>query len=36
MYYAINRLDSEKFARLDFVINFGIESQTRRLFCEAM
>lgn len=36
MYFSINRLDAEKFARLDFTINFGIESHVRKSFCEAI
>ena len=29
MYYAISRLDAEKFAALDFTLNFGISSEVR-------
>ena len=36
MYYAINRLDAEKFARLDFTINFGIEQVNRRLMTDCL
>lgn len=36
MYYAINRLDADRFAKLDFTINFGIESAVRKSFVDAM
>jgi len=36
MYYAINRLDAEKFARLDFTTNFGFEPQNRKAVIELM
>ena len=36
MYFAINRLDAEKFAKLDFTTNFGIESSNRKLFTDAL
>lgn len=36
MYFAINRLDAEKFAKFDFTINFGIDSEVRRLFIEGL
>jgi hypothetical protein len=29
MYFAIGRLDAEKFAALDFTLNFGISSEVR-------
>jgi hypothetical protein len=36
MYMAVNRLDAEQFARLDFTQNFGIDSEVRAKFIEAM
>jgi hypothetical protein len=33
----LNRLDSpEKFANLDFAINFGIDMETRKKFAESI
>lgn len=34
MFFAVNRLDAQKFAALDFTTNFGIEPQNRKLFTE--
>lgn len=34
MYYAINRLDAEKFAKLDFTMNFGVMPEVRSTFVE--
>ena len=34
MYFAINRLDTEKFANLDFTLNFGIASEVRKSFVD--
>jgi len=36
MYFAIGRLDAEKFAALDFTLNFGISSEVRAAFVETM
>lgn len=36
MYFAISKLDVEKFAVLDFTLNFGISSEVRANFVEAM
>jgi hypothetical protein len=36
MYYAIGRLDAEKFAALDFTLNFGISPEVRASFVDAM
>jgi len=36
MFYAIDRLDAEKFSRLDFSMNFGIESHIRKLFVDVL
>jgi len=36
MYVTINRLDAEKFAKLDFAINFGIDPQVRKLVSQAL
>ena len=36
MYYAVNKLDAEKFARLDFTINFGLEPHNRKAVTELM
>lgn len=36
MYYAISRLDAEKFAALDFTLNFGISSEVRAQFVEML
>lgn len=36
MYFAINRLDAEKFVALDFTLNFGISSEVRAAFVEAL
>lgn len=33
MYYAVSRLDADKFANLDFVMNFGITAEYKVLFC---
>ena len=32
MYYAVSKLDADKFANLDFVMNFGITSEIKVLF----
>jgi len=34
MYYAVNKLDADKFANLDFVMNFGVLAETKVLFSE--
>jgi len=36
MYYAVNRLDAEKFVKLDFITNFGVEVANRKLLTDAM
>lgn len=36
MYFAISKLDADKFANLDFTLNFGISSEVRAKFVEAM
>ena len=36
MYYAINRLDAEKFANLEFAVNFGIQSEVKKSFLNAL
>jgi len=36
MYSAVNKLDAEQFSRLDFTQNFGIDSEVRAKFVEAM
>ena len=36
MYHAIGRLDAGKFVTLDFTLNFGISSEVRAEFVEAM
>jgi hypothetical protein len=36
MYYAIGRLDASQFVTLDFTLNFGISSEVRAAFVEAM
>lgn len=36
MYYVINRLDADKFAVLDFTLNFGISSEVRASFVNAI
>lgn len=36
MYFAINRLDADKFAVLDFTLNFGISSEVRAAFVDAL
>jgi hypothetical protein len=36
MYYAMNRLDAEQFASLDFAVNFGILQENKRNFVEAL
>ncbi len=36
MYYAMNRLDADKFANLEFAINFGIQSEVKRSFVNAL
>ena len=32
MYYAVSKLDADRFANLDFVMNFGITSEFKVLF----
>lgn len=32
MYYAVSKLDADRFANLDFVMNFGITSEIKVLF----
>ena len=32
MYYAVSKLDADKFVNLDFVMNFGITAETKVLF----
>lgn len=32
MYYAVSKLDADRFANLDFVMNFGITAETKILF----
>lgn len=32
MYYAVSKLDADRFANLDFVMNFGISSEFKVLF----
>lgn len=32
MYYAVSKLDADKFANLDFVMNFGITAEIKVLF----
>ena len=32
MYYAVSKLDADRFAVLDFVMNFGITSEYKNLF----
>jgi len=34
MYFAINRLDAEKFSTFDFTLNFGISSEVRKSFID--
>jgi len=34
MYYAVSKLDADRFASLDFVMNFGISSEFKILFKE--
>lgn len=34
MYYAVSKLDADRFANLDFVMNFGITSEFKVLFKE--
>ena len=36
MYYAMNRLDADKFATLDFAVNFGISPEVKKAFVYAM
>ena len=36
MYFAVNRLDAEKFVKLDFITNFGVEVANRKLLTDAM
>jgi hypothetical protein len=36
MYYAIGRLEASQFVTLDFTPNFGISSEVRTAFIEAM
>ena len=36
MYYALNRLDAEKFANLEFAVNFGIQTEVKRSFLSAL
>ena len=36
MYFAISRLDAEKFAQLDFTLNFGISPEVRSAFIDAL
>lgn len=32
MYYAVSKLDADKFVNLDFVLNFGITAEYKILF----
>ena len=32
MYYAVSKLDADRFAMLDFVMNFGITAEYKNLF----
>lgn len=32
MYYAMNRLDADKFSNLDFAVNFGILPEIKKSF----
>ena len=32
MYYAVSKLDADRFANLDFVMNFGISAEVKVLF----
>ena len=32
MYFAVSKLDADRFANLDFVMNFGISSEYKVLF----
>ena len=34
MYVVISRLDADKFAQLDYSLNFGIPSETKNLFTD--
>lgn len=34
MYMSVNRLDAERFARLEFTVNFGVEMDNRKLFTD--
>ncbi len=36
MYYAMNRLDADKFSNLDFAVNFGILPEVKKSFVQAM
>jgi hypothetical protein len=36
MYYAMNKLDAEKFANLDFAVNFGIYPEVKKSFVNAL
>ena len=36
MYYAMNRLDADKFSNLDFAVNFGILPEVKKSFVQAI
>lgn len=36
MYFVINRLDEERLARMEFLVNFGVTLDNIRAFSEAM
>ena len=36
MYYCMNRLDAEKFANFEFSVNFGILTEVKKSFVDAL
>ena len=36
MYFVINRLDEQRLARMEFLVNFGVTLDTIRAFSEIM